>query len=107
MGYCLSNCYLEFISAFDNKEVGRKRLVKVVSPETSNNRTYKGFNFFNNDDLAILRVIVRGEFNINGFRNKNLKKILNWSCSKISRLIKRLLVHGLIKKATDSYKYIM
>jgi predicted transcriptional regulator len=97
--------YLEFISAFDNKEIGRKRLVKVVSSETSNNRTYKGFNFFNSDDLAILLSIVRGEFNINGFRNKHLKKILNWPSSKISRLIKRLLVHGLIKKASDSYKY--
>jgi uncharacterized membrane protein len=49
--------------------------------------------------------IVRGEFNINGFRNKNLKKILDYPSSKISRLIKRLLVHGLIKKAADSYKY--
>jgi len=97
--------YLEFISAFDNKEVGRKRLVKITSSETNNNRNYKGFNFFNNDDLAVLLAIVRGEFNINGFRNKNLKKILNFPSSKISRLIKRLLVHGLIKKAADSYKY--
>jgi predicted transcriptional regulator len=97
--------YLEFISAFDNKEVGRKRLVKITSSESNNNRNYKGFNFFNNDDLAILMAIVRGEFNINGFRNKNLKKILDYPSSKISRLIKRLLVHGLIKKAADSYKY--
>lgn len=97
--------YLEFISAFDNKEVGRKRLMKITSSETNNNRNYKGFNFFNDDDLAVLLAIVRGEFNINGFRNKNLKKILNFPSSKISRLIKRLLVHGLIKKASDSYKY--
>lgn len=97
--------YLEFISAFDNKEVGRKRLVKITSSETNNNRNYKGFNFFNNDDLTVLLAIVRGEFNINGFRNKHLKKVLNYSSSKISRLIKRLLVHGLIKKATNSYKY--
>jgi hypothetical protein len=97
--------YLGFIPAFDNKGVGRKRLVKITSSETNNNRNYKGFNFFNNDDLAILLAIVRGEFDINGFRNKNLKKILNFPSSKISRLIKRLLIHGLIKKATDSYIY--
>ena len=99
--------YLEFISAFDNKEVGRKRLENVTSSKIENNRNYKGFNFFSSDDLTILLAIVRGEFNINGFRNKNLKKALAFKGSKISRLIKRLRIHGLIKKASDSYKYYL
>lgn len=97
--------YLEFISAFDNKEAGRKRLEKVTSSKVENNRNYKGFNFFNKDDLAVLMAIIQGEFNINGFRNKNLQKLLNFKGSKISRLIKRLRLHGLVKKASDSYKY--
>jgi len=97
--------YLEFISAFDNKEIGRKRLEKVTSSKIEGNRNYKGFNFFCKDDLLILIAIIRGEFNINGFRNKNLQKLLGFTASKISRLIKRLRVHGLIKKASDSYKY--
>jgi DNA-binding MarR family transcriptional regulator len=99
--------YLEFISAFDNKEVGRKRLENVTSSKSDNNRNYKGFNFFNDDDLSILLAIVRGEYNINGFRNKNLQKLLGFKGGKISRLIKRLRVHGLIKKATETYKYYL
>jgi len=99
--------YLEFISAFDNKEVGRKRLERVTSSKVENNRNYKGINFYNNEDLAILMAIVRGEFNINGFRNKNLQKLLASKGSKISRLLKRLRIHGLIKKASDSYKYYL
>jgi len=99
--------YLEFISAFDNKEVGRKRLGDVTSSKSENNRNYKGFNFFSIEDLLVLTAIVRGEFNINGFRNKNMQKLLGFKGSKISRLIKRLRVHGLIKKATDSYKYYL
>jgi predicted transcriptional regulator len=99
--------YLEFISAFDNKEVGRKRLEKISSPKSDNNRNYKGFNFFNVEDLMILTAIVRGEFNINGFRNKNMQKLLGFNGGKISRLIKRLRVHGLIKKAANSYKYYL
>jgi len=99
--------YLEFISAFDNKEVGRKRLEEVTSSKSENNRNYKGFNFFSVEDLLVLTAIVRGEFNINGFRNKNMQKLLGFNGSKISRLIKRLRVHGLIKKATDSYKYYL
>lgn len=54
----------------------------------------------------ILTAIVRGEFNINGFKNKNLQKLLGFNGAKISRLIKRLRVHGLIKKATDAYKIL-
>jgi len=99
--------YLEFISAFDNKEVGRKRLEKVTSSKSENNRNYKGFNLFSKEDLIILLSILRGEFNISGFRNKNMQKLLGFSGGKISRLIKRLRVHGLIKKATDSYKYYL
>ena len=97
--------YLEFISAFNNKEVGRKRLEKVTESKTENKRNYKGFNFFSDADLAILLSILRGEFNISGFRNKHLQKLLGFKGSKISRLIKRLNLHGLIKKAKDSYKY--
>lgn len=97
--------YLEYISAFNNKEVGRKRLEKVTTSKNDNKRNYKGFNFFSDVDLSILLAIVRGEFNIYGFRNKNLQKQLGYKAGKISRLIKRLRIHGLIKKATDSYKY--
>jgi len=97
--------YLEFISAFDNKEVGRKRMIKLSETKTENNRNYKGFNLFSNFDLLILLAILRGEFNILGFRNKHLQKLLGFKGNKISRLIKRLKIHGLIKKATNSYKY--
>lgn len=99
--------YLEFISAFDNKEVGRERLEKITSSKSENNRNYKGSNFFDADDLLILAAIVRGEFNINGFRNKNMQKLLGFNGSKISRLIKRLRAHGLVKKAGNSYKYYL
>ncbi len=99
--------YLEFISAFDNKEVGRKRLENITSSKSENNRNYKGFNFFNKDDMVVLLAILRGEFNISGFRNKDMQKLLGFNAGKISRLIKRLRIHGLIKKATNSYKYYL
>lgn len=97
--------YLEFISAFDNKTIGRDRLERVTQSKQQGNRNYKGFNFFSKTDIAILLTIARGEFNINGFRNKQLQKLLNLTSSQISRLIKRLNIHGLIKKVANSYKY--
>lgn len=100
-----NNRYLEFISAFDNKETGYKRLEKITQTTEVSNRNYRGFNFFSKDDLAILHAIIRGEFNIQGFRNKHLRTFLNTSSNKVSRVIKRLWSHGLIKKAKDCYKY--
>jgi predicted transcriptional regulator len=99
--------YLDFIAAFDNREVGRKKLEKITGSRTENNRTYKGFNFFNKDDLILLLAILRGEYNIYGFRNKNIRQHLGVSAAKISRIIKRLRVHGLIKKAASAYKYYL
>ena len=98
--------YLEFISAFDNKVAGRKRLDKVTKPKQENNRNYKGFNLFSNEDLALLLTVLRGEYNISGFRNKDIRRWLpKFNTGKISRLIKRMKVFGLIKKAGKTYKY--
>ncbi len=100
-----NNRYLEFISAFDNKQTGYKRLEKITQTTEVNNRNYRGFNFFSKDDLAILHAIIRGEFNIQGFRNKHLRKFIGASSNKVSRILKRLWSHGLVKKAKDCYKY--
>ena len=100
--------YLEFISAFDNKEVGRKRLDKITKSKQENNRRYKGFNLFSDTDLSLLLTVLRGEYNISGFRNKDIRLRLPWfNTGKISRLIKRLKVFGLIKKAGKTYKYYL
>jgi hypothetical protein len=100
--------YLEFISAFDNKENGRKRLNKVSKSKQVDNRNFKGFNLFSNNDLSLLLTVLRGEYNIAGFRNKDLRlRLIEFNSSKISRLIKRLKVFGLIKKAGKTYKYYL
>lgn len=100
--------YLEFISAFDNKVAGRKRLDKVTKSKQENNRNYKGFNLFCSQDLALLLTVLRGEYNISGFRNKDIRRWLpKFNTGKISRLIKRMKVFGLIKKAGKTYKYYL
>jgi len=100
--------YLEFISAFDNKEVGRKRLEKVTKSKKENNRNYKGFNLFSKEDLTLLLTVLRGEYNISGFRNKDIRnRIPVFNTGKVSRLLKRLKVFGLIKKAGKTYKYYL
>ena len=71
-----------------------------------NNRTYKGFNFFNKADQDVLVYLTSGEFNISGFRSKDLKKrFKKHTPFQLSRILQRLRVIGLIKRIGKTYKY--
>lgn len=98
--------YIEFLSAIDDNSKGQGRLDSISQPKIVENRKYRGFNLFDKNDLLLLMTVLRGEFNISGFRNKDLRKYLpGVSSGKISRLLKRLRHHGLIKKIGKTYKY--
>lgn len=100
--------YLEFISTIEERKVGTKRLRKVTQRVEENNRGYKGLNFFDENDTKTIHILTRGDFNISGFRNKDLRKYLSQKSSgQISRILKRLKLHGIIKKAGKSYKYYL
>jgi DNA-binding MarR family transcriptional regulator len=100
--------YLEFLSALDDPTDAAPKLEKFSSTITENNHPYKGFNFFDANDLDLLRIIARGEFAIVGLQNKDLRKQLqSLSPSQVSRIIRRLRVHGIIKKVRGSYKYFL
>ena len=103
-----NNRYLEFISAIDDDTIGHKKLEKATEPKKVEDRNYKGLNFFCKADKKIVITLARGEFNIYGFRSKDLARHLSsLSRYQISRLLKRLRVHGLIKKVGNSYKYYL
>jgi len=75
-------------------------------PVRKNDRTYRGLNLFEEDDLAVIRAISQGQHVGFGFRNKHLRdKLPGKSCAQIGRIIKRLRMHGLVKKAARSFKY--
>jgi len=91
--------YLKFISAIDTPEVGVQRLNQVAETKTHNHHRYKGFNLLAEDDASLLRLLLRGELLIAGLTNKALRQLLPGKNSgQITRLLKRLRVHGLIKK---------
>ncbi len=46
--------YIEFISAIEDNSVGKQKLQKITSSKIENERTYKGFNFFEKTDQNLL-----------------------------------------------------
>jgi len=100
--------YLEFISTFDDHSEGVKKLGKIASPVKVEDRSYKGFNFFCENDLHLFEVLARGELNIKGFQNKTIRQFFpELSSASVSRILKRLRLHGLIKKVAKTRTYYL
>jgi hypothetical protein len=100
--------YLEYLSVLEDPSSGGKALQKITEPVTRKGRRYRGLNFFSKDDCSLLQAMARGEFAITGMRNKDLQRHIPGKTSGwISRSLKRLRVHGLIKRVGRTYKHYL
>ena len=100
--------YLKFISAIETAEVGVTKLHQLAETQVENDRRYKGFNLFAEEDASLFRTLLRGEFFISGFTNKTLQPLLpDKNSTQITRLLGRLRAHALIKKVGQRYKYYL
>jgi hypothetical protein len=100
--------YLEFLSTIEDPRAGNDKLNKLSRPVEENDRSFPGFNFFDPDDQLLFETIARGEYNISGFQNKSLRFHLTAkTTAQMSRTLKRLRLHGLIKKVGRTYKYYL
>ncbi len=100
--------YLEFISTFDDPSDGVKKLDKISEPVKKDDRSYKGFNLFSHPDQKLFEVLARGEFNIRGFQNSLIRKFIpELKPASVSRILKRLSLHGLIKRVAKTHKYYL
>ena len=99
--------YLAFLSALEDRSGGAVNLDRITEPaRDEQHRSYRGFNFFAAGDLTVLLAILRGEYHISGLSNRLLQRVLTGKKGgQISRVLKRLRLHGLIKKIGHTYKY--
>ncbi len=85
---------------------------KVCSGKKVNGKTVTGFNVWAPDVVLIMETICDGQYLINGFRNKDIRKSVfpgikdpKKLSSRTSRLLKKLRQHGLVKKVPKSRRY--
>lgn len=99
--------YLAFLSALEDRSGGAVNLDRITGPtRDEHHRSYRGFNFFAAGDLAVLLAILRGEYHISGLSNRRLQRVLpDKNGGQITRMLKRLRLHRLIKKIGHTYKY--
>jgi hypothetical protein len=107
--------YLNALANFDDPGEGRLELRKLAQPKRTGGRSYRGFNPAAEDDFALFKSVLRGEHAINGFRNVHIRSQLfketrdvrerRRQSAYVSRLFKRLHVHGLIAKIPRSRRW--
>ena len=98
--------YLDFLSSLDDPTVAIETVSRLSEKTEEGGRSYRGFNFFSEQDVHLFEIIVRGEHTIQGLRNRNLREHMpGKSAGQVSRMLKRLWSHGLIKKVGSTYKY--
>ncbi len=107
--YAANGRYLKFISTIATPEVGVEKLHQLAETKIEHQHRHKGFNLFSEEDTCLFRSLLQGEFFINGFTNRQLRSqyLPNKSASQVTRLLKRLRVHGVIKKVGHRYKYYL
>ena len=97
--------YLKFLSALDDQTTGVAHVERISRPVRKAGRNHRGFNLFCGDDLDLIIALIRGEHTITGLRNSDLRRRLGKKSSQVSRMLKRLRLHGLISKIGHTYKY--
>lgn len=100
--------YLKFLSDLDLPVLGVKKLHHLTQTQIDHNHRYKGFNLLGEEDASLLRLLVTGDFMIHGLTNKQLRaRLVDKSSAQVSHLLKRLRVHGLLKKVNRSFRYYL
>lgn len=100
--------YLKAISEIDTPQLGVKKLNQLTQTQVDGNHRYKGFHLLSEEDSSLFRLLLSGDFAINGITNRRLRSLLpDKSVSQISHLFKRLRLHGLISKVAHSYRYYL
>jgi hypothetical protein len=108
--------YLDALASVDDSTSLRELVGRVQKPVTWNGKRVRALRPFDDQDRLMLETISRGEFVINGLRNKDLQPLLYPGAAKsaeerrrrssaISRKLRLLRAHRLIRKVPGSHRY--
>ncbi len=65
--------YLAYMVSIDNLDAGLRDIDKISCPVRDQDRSFRGFNLFQEQDYQLFTTTARGEWNISGIRAMNLR----------------------------------
>jgi hypothetical protein len=110
--------YLDALAAADTSTPLGELLRDICKPTTYNGKRVRSLRPWSEPDLALFRALSRGEFCVNGFRNRDLQSLLynqapdtakekRRRSARISRLLRMLRAHHLIQKVPRTHRYLL
>lgn len=110
--------YLDSLATAEETEPLSKLTERLTQPVEWKGRRSRALNPLGEADAALLAAVGRGEFLLNGFRNKDLRKLLDANTSEsktetrrqtsaVTRKIRLLRAHGVIQKVTGTQRYVV
>jgi hypothetical protein len=110
--------YLEALASTRSTEPLGPTVQKLCQPVRKDGYGFRALNPLNPADATLLEVLSRGEWTINGFRNRDLRKYLyprqtrskketRRQSAASSRKLRLLRAHGLIKKVPHAHRYLL
>jgi hypothetical protein len=109
--------YLTALAAVHVSTPLAEEAVTLCQPIKRDGRRHRALNPFGQADAELLTVVNRGEFALNGFRNREVRarlyestddtKILRRQTAAVGRRLRLLRAHGLIKKVPKTHRYLV
>lgn len=108
--------YLDALATVDDDTTLEELVRRLGRPTQWRGRRVRALHPLAADDSALLAAVSRGEFTLNGFRNRDLQTIFFPYPAKtlkearrrsawVSRQLRLLRAHGLIRKVTGTHRY--
>jgi hypothetical protein len=110
--------YLEGLAAVQHDQSLETTVQTICEPTVFQGRRVRALQPLSPEDGLLLATVIRGEFAINGFRNRDLRPLLfedvetppeemKRQAAKITRLLRLLRAHGLIQKVPTTHRYTL
>lgn len=109
--------YLSALAAVHVSTPLAQEAVSVCQPVRRDGRRHRALNPFGEADAQLLASVSRGEFALNGFRNRDVRarlyaatedtKLLHRQTAAVGRRLLLLRAHRLIKKVPKTHRYIV
>jgi len=108
--------YLQALASVEETTSVGKLAERLCRPVKHNGRRVRPLNPYSPDDAKLLEIVSRGEFNLNGFRNRDLRQLLfddeaasrdlkRRHAAAVTRKLALLRAHHLIRKVPASHRY--
>jgi len=109
--------YLEALASVTDKTPAGQASATVCRPVVRDGRRHRALNPWSEPDAALLAAVSRGEYTINGLRNRDLRRQL-WPkvgnvqperqrAAAVTRQLRLLRAHGLLRKVSGTHRYVM